>query len=531
MSVLNQKLFSVVDNLRGKMDASEYKNYLLGLIFYKYLSDNLLEKVVIIAGQSLADYETQNEKTILYTKLLSQEDTKENLLKKIVDILGYHIEPKYLFNFLCNQAQKNSFQLTDLSKAFINLVAQYDQFNGLFDDIDLKSRKIGLNDEQRNFTITEILKKLNYIELLSYEGDVIGDAYEFLISQFASEAGKKAGEFYTPYEVSDMVARIASIGQENKKSFSVFDPTMGSGSLMLNIRNYLLSPSCVKYYGQELNTQTFNLARMNLILHGIDNEDINVQNTDTLSKDWLNYENKTFDAVLMNPPYSAEWSADDIFLNDPRFNKYGRLAPKTKADFAFLLHGFYHLKKSGTMAIVLPHGILFRDAAEGVIRRKLLEDGNIDAVIGLPRNLFYGTSIPTTVIILKKNRETRDVLFIDASNEFIKGRNQNKLSFENINKVVEIYKLRKTIEKYSYVARFDEIEENNFNLNIPRYIEKHDEEETINIVELSVSLKKNREEKIEIMSSLYTLIKSLDYKKEDGEWIKEILEVFDNEKK
>ena len=354
--------------------------------------------------------------------------------------------------------------------------------------MDLKSKKLGADDQQRNITISEVLKKLNDVDVLGHNGDIIGDAYEFLISQFASEAGKKAGEFYTPHEVSDMMARIAAIGQEDKQLFSVFDPTMGSGSLMLNIRNYLNYPESVKYHGQELNTTTFNLAKMNLILHGVDNEDIRLRNGDTLNKDWPTDEPYTFDSVVMNPPYSAKWSADDTFLDDSRFNKYGKLAPKSKADFAFLLHGFYHLKDSGTMAIVLPHGVLFRGAAEGVIRQKLLEDGSIDTVIGMPANLFFGTTIPTTVIILKKNRTSRDVLFIDASKDFLKGKNQNKLTLENIDKVVETYKNREDIEKYAHVASFEEIKENDFNLNIPRYVDTFEEKEEVNIIELGKEL-------------------------------------------
>ena len=485
---LNQKLFSAADNLRSKMDASEYKNYLLGLIFYKYLSDKLLEKVVELADESLAEYNTVEKQTQLYRELLADEDSKSDLIETLVDTLGYDIEPDFLFSVLTSEAKQNIFQLNDLNKAFIDLSTKYSQFNGLFDDVDLKSKKLGADDQQRNITISEVLKKLNDVDVLGHNGDVIGDAYEFLISEFASEAGKKAGEFYTPHEVSDMMARIAAIGQEDKQLFSVFDPTMGSGSLMLNIRNYLNYPESVKYHGQELNTTTFNLAKMNLILHGVDNEDIRLRNGDTLNKDWPTDEPYTFDSVVMNPPYSAKWSADDTFLDDSRFNKYGNLAPKSKADFAFLLHGFYHLKDSGTMAIVLPHGVLFRGAAEGVIRKKLLEDGSIDTVIGMPANLFFGTSIPTTVIILKKNRTTRDVLFIDASKEFIKGKNQNKLSIENIDKVVEIYKNREDVEKYAHVASFDEIKENDFNLNIPRYVDTFEEQDEIDIVELGREL-------------------------------------------
>ena len=485
---LNQKLFSAADNLRSKMDASEYKNYLLGLIFYKYLSDKLLEKVVELADESLTEYNTPEEQTQLYRELLADEDSKSDLIETLVDTLGYDIEPDFLFNILTSEAKQNIFQLNDLNKAFIDLSTKYSQFNGLFDDVDLKSKKLGADDQQRNITISEVLKKLNDVDVLGHNGDIIGDAYEFLISQFASEAGKKAGEFYTPHEVSDMMARIAAIGQEDKQLFSVFDPTMGSGSLMLNIRNYLNYPESVKYHGQELNTTTFNLAKMNLILHGVDNEDIRLRNGDTLNKDWPTDEPYTFDSVVMNPPYSAKWSADDTFLDDSRFNKYGKLAPKSKADFAFLLHGFYHLKDSGTMAIVLPHGVLFRGAAEGVIRQKLLEDGSIDTVIGMPANLFFGTTIPTTVIILKKNRTSRDVLFIDASKDFLKGKNQNKLTLENIDKVVETYKNREDIEKYAHVASFEEIKENDFNLNIPRYVDTFEEQEEVDIVELGKEL-------------------------------------------
>lgn len=531
MSALNQKLFSAADNLRSKMDASEYKNYLLGLIFYKYLSDKLLEKVVVSADASLEEYDTQKKQTELYIELMSDDEIKDDLIETLVDTLGYDIAPDYLFNVLADHAQQNIFQLNDLNKAFVELASKYEQFNGLFDDVDLKSKKLGSDDQQRNITITEVLKKLAHVDLVGYGGDVIGDAYEFLISQFASEAGKKAGEFYTPHEVSDMMARIVTIGQEDKKLFSVFDPTMGSGSLMLNVRNYLNYPDSVKYHGQELNTTTFNLAKMNLILHGVDSEDMRLRNGDTLNKDWPTDEPYTFDSVLMNPPYSAKWSADDTFLDDSRFNRYGKLAPKTKADFAFLLHGFYHLKDSGTMAIVLPHGILFRGAAEGVIRKKLLEDGSIDAVIGLPGNMFFGTSIPTTVVILKKNRETRDVLFIDASKDFTKEKNQNKLSTEHIDRIVETYKKRENVDKYAYVASFDEIKENDFNLNIPRYVDTFEEEEQIDLATIGSGLKAVREKKTELESSLFEMISSLQYDEKEKEWIQGALEVFNRAKK
>ncbi|MFS0873953.1 type I restriction-modification system subunit M [Paenibacillus xylanilyticus] len=529
MAELNSKLFSAADNLRSKMDASEYKNYLLGLIFYKYLSDKLLEKVVEIADESKEEYNTQEKQTELYRSLLEDKEVEKDLIDTLVDTLGYDIGADYLFNVLTNQAKQNIFQLNDLNKAFIDLSTKYDQFNGLFDDVDLTSKKLGSDDQQRNITITEVLKKLNDIDVIGHNGDIIGDAYEFLISQFASEAGKKAGEFYTPHEVSDMMARIAVIGQEDKKLFSVFDPTMGSGSLMLNVRNYLNHPDSVKYHGQELNTTTYNLAKMNLILHGVDKEDMRLRNGDTLNKDWPTDEPYTFDSVLMNPPYSANWSSDDTFLDDSRFNRYGKLAPKSKADFAFLLHGFYHLKDSGTMAIVLPHGVLFRGAAEGVIRKKLLEDGSIDAVIGMPANLFYGTSIPTTVIILTKNRTTRDVLFIDASHEFKKGKNQNNLSKEHIEKIVDTYKRRENVEKYAHVATFEEIKENEFNLNIPRYVDTFKEEEPIDMAKIGSTIQDIRKEKEKLASSLYDIISNIQINEENAEWVKGALEVFNRE--
>lgn len=526
MSELNSKLFSAADSLRSKMDASEYKDYLLGLIFYKYLSDKLLVKVVELADESIEEYDTQEKQTQLYRDLLADDDVKDDLIETLVDTLGHHMEPDYLFNVLADQAKQNTFQLNDLNKAFIDLSTGYEQFSGLFDDVDLTSKKLGADDQQRNVTISDVLKKLSEIDVMGHDGDVIGDAYEYLIGEFASEAGKKAGEFYTPSKVSDMMAQIVAIGQEDRKLFSVYDPTMGSGSLMLNVRNYINHPESVKYHGQELNTTTFNLAKMNLILHGVRKEDMRLRNGDTLNKDWPTDEPYTFDSVLMNPPYSAKWSSDKTFLDDSRFNRYGRLAPKSKADFSFLLHGYYHLKDSGTMAIVLPHGVLFRGAAEGAIRKKLLEDGSIFAVIGMPANLFFGTSIPTTVIILKKNRANRDVFFIDASNEFTKVKNQNKLTKENVDKIVETYRKREDVEKYAHLASFEEIKENDFNLNIPRYVDTFEEEEPVDMAALGATIQDIRKEKAELEASLYETISSLQFDKENEEWIKGALEVF-----
>jgi len=396
-----------------------------------------------------------------------------------------------------------------LENAFIELGRQGEHFTGLFDDVDLKSTKLGSNAQQRNVTITEVIKALDEIDLFGHEGDVIGDAYEYLIGQFAAGAGKKAGEFYTPQTVSKIISEIVSIGQEDTAPFHVYDPAMGSGSLMLNIRGHVNNPLQVHYHGQELNTTTYNLARMNLILHNVEKNQMRLRNGDTLDEDWPTDEPYLFNAVVMNPPYSAVWSADDKFLSDPRFERFGKLAPKSKADFAFLLHGFYHLNDKGTMGIVLPHGVLFRGASEGTIRKTLLEMGAIDAVIGLPANIFYGTSIPTVVLILKKDRDRRDVLFIDASKDFEKQKNQNNLTNEHIRKIVDAYKNRESIPKYAHLATHEEIVGNDYNLNIPRYVDTFEEEAQIDIealsremVDLNLQIKQNEAEFLGLLDEL-----------------------------
>jgi len=483
MSELNTKLWASADILRGKMNPDEYKNYLLGLVFYKYLSDQQLRAVYKEEHGKIKEYPDRKTQFAGFLKWYNDDsaDVKEIISKK----LGYFIEPDYLFYSLCKKASEYEFQRADLQNAFVALSKQGVRFEGLFADVDLNSSKLGTSDQQRNVTITEVIKKLDEIDLFGHDGDVIGDAYEYLIGQFAAGAGKKAGEFYTPQAVSKIISEIAVIGQENTAPFHVYDPAMGSGSLMLNIRQFVKHPQKVHYHGQELNTTTYNLARMNLILHNVEKSQMRLRNGDTLDEDWPTDEPYLFNTVVMNPPYSAVWSADDKFLSDPRFERYGKLAPKSKADFAFLLHGFYHLNEKGTMGIVLPHGVLFRGSAEGIIRKTLLEMGAIDAVIGLPPNIFFGTSIPTVVLILKKNRTNRDVFFIDASNDYEKQKNQNNLRNEDIAKIVDAYKKRKNISKYAHAASFEEIADNEYNLNIPRYVDTFEEEEQIDIVALS----------------------------------------------
>lgn len=478
---LYQALWNSADILRSKMDANEYKTYLLGLVFYKYLSDRMLYHAVNLLEEEATDL---NAAQAIYEQAFNDEELKEDLIDALKYDFSYVLEPSLTFTSLVQKIYKGRFELEDLMQGFRNIEQSSELFENLFEDVDLYSKRLGSTPQKQNQTISSVMKELASLEI-AHEGDALGDAYEYLIGQFASDSGKKAGEFYTPQPVSTLMTQIVLLGKENQKGFSVYDPTMGSGSLLLNAKKYSNEPGTINYFGQELNTSTYNLARMNMILHGVDVANQHLHNGDTLDADWPTEEPTNFDGVLMNPPYSAKWSAEKGFLDDPRFSMYGVLAPKSKADFAFLLHGYYHLKDSGVMAIVLPHGVLFRGAAEGKIRKIMLENGAIDTVIGLPANIFFNTSIPTTVIILKKNRMNKDVLFIDASNDFTKAKNQNILEPQHIERILATYKNRENIEKYAHVATFEEIEENDFNLNIPRYVDTFEEEEPIDIVALS----------------------------------------------
>ncbi len=469
-------LWSGADILRSKMDANEYKDYLLGIVFYKYLSDSFLIKVYDLIYDEKP--ETLRIALEAYKEALN-DDSAEELQEEIRAEFHYVIEPDLTYTCFADAARNNSFDREQLQKAFNNIEQSDPIFADLFTDIDLYSNRLGTGDQKQSETISNLIKEIDKADLLNSDADVLGNAYEYLIGQFASETGKKAGEFYTPQAVSKILTKIAISGQEDKMGLSVYDPCMGSGSLLLNAKKYSSKPRTIRYYGQELMTSTYNLARMNMFLHGILPENQKLRNGDTLDGDWPTGEETDFNMVLMNPPYSAKWSAAAGFLQDERFSEYGVLAPKSKADYAFLLHGLYHLKNNGTMAIVLPHGVLFRGAAEGKIREKLLRTGNIYAVIGLPANLFYNTSIPTCIIVLKKHREGRDVLFIDASSKFEKGKKQNMMTEENIDSVLALYHRRETVEKESYLASFEDIERNDFNLNIPRYVDNFETEEEI----------------------------------------------------
>ena len=499
-------LWSGADILRSKMDANEYKDYLLGIVFYTYLSDTFLIKVYDL----IYDEKPKSLKVALdaYKEALEDESAEE-LKEQIKSECHYLIEPQLTYTCFADAARNNAFNRELLQKAFNNIEQSDPLFVDLFTDIDLYSNRLGNGDQKQSDTISSLVKEIDKADLLNSDAEILGNAYEYLIGQFASETGKKAGEFYTPQAVSKILTKIAIAGQENKKGLSVYDPCMGSGSLLLNAKKYATEPGYIKYYGQELNTSTYNLARMNMFLHGITPENQVLRNGDTLDGDWPTGEETDFNMVLMNPPYSAKWSATAGFLQDERFSDYGVLAPKSKADYAFLLHGLYHLKSNGTMAIVLPHGVLFRGAAEGKIREKLLRAGNIYAVIGLPANLFYNTSIPTCIIVLKKHRDGRDVLFIDASKKFDKGKKQNAMTDEHIEAVMELYSKRETVEKESYLANFEDIEKNDFNLNIPRYVDNFEKEEEVDINALLTQMDQTDKELEQAQGEFLSLLKDL----------------------
>lgn len=477
--------------LYTKMDAIEYKNYLLGIVFYKYLSDRYLTAAFDLLNNGKPSSMAEALKCYEDAWNGSDHDDLETELKQE---FRYIIPPELTYTKMAADAAQNNLQRETLQKAFNGIEQSDPMFAGMFSAVDLYSTGLGTNDTQQSKTVTELVTIINRADLLNYQGDVLGDAYEFMIGEFASETVKKAGQFYTPRNPGMLAARIAMDGQEDIKGLSAYDPCMGSGSLLIHMKKLSHYPDYIKYTGQEIIPTTFNLARMNMFLHGVAPENQRLRVGDTLDSDWPTDEETDFHVCIMNPPYSAPWSASQGFLTDVRFSNFGVLPPKSKADYAFLLHGFYHLKKGGTMAIFLPHGVLFRGGAEGTIRQKLLEDGSIYAVIGLAPNLFYNTSIPVSVIVLKKERQGRDVLFIDASKIFQKGKKQNSMSEEDIDHIFSLYHDRKDAEKVAHLASFEELQKNDFNLNIPRYVDSAEEEEEIDLDAVYENLQKDDKE-------------------------------------
>jgi len=488
---LEQQLWNIANTLRGKMNADEFRDYILGFIFYKYLSEKMFRYADFILKQDGIKYSDIKEETAKGKEYI--EAIKEEALSK----LGYFLKPSELFSEVAKRGNsdkegENNFILEDLQKILNNIqlstmgTESEDDFDNLFEDLDLTSTKLGRTESAKNELIAKVLSHLDKIDfhLENTELDVLGDAYEYLIGQFASGAGKKAGEFYTPQEVSKVLAKLVTTGKSKLKS--VYDPTCGSGSLLLRVAREVQEVS--NFYGQELNRTTYNLARMNMILHDVHYRKFDIKQEDTLEHP--QHIDKKFEAIVANPPFSAQWSASPLFMTDDRFSQYGRLAPSSKADFAFVQHMIHHLAENGTMAIVLPHGVLFRGGAEQHIRKYLIEDRNyLDAVIGLPANVFYGTSIPTCILVFKKCRENpEDVLFIDASQYFEKVKNQNVLREPDIDKIISTYRDRIEEDKYSKRATLKEIAGNDYNLNIPRYVDTFEAEDSIDINKLADEL-------------------------------------------
>jgi len=494
--LLEQQLWNIANTLRGKMDADEFRDYILGFIFYKYLSEKLC--IYVNSLEEGFDYASIDETTQDGVNIIAA------VADATVEKLGYALKPSELFSAVAKKGaaiegeSTDNFILGSLQNILNNIeqstmgTESEDDFNKLFEDLDLSSTKLGKTEKQKNELIAKVLSHLDKVDFQlqgsqnSSDADVLGDSYEYLIGQFASGAGKKAGEFYTPQTVSTILAKIVTDNKNYLKS--VYDPTCGSGSLLLRVAKEVNEVG--HFYGQELNRTTYNLARMNMILHDVNYKQFDIKQEDTLEHP--QHLGQQFEAIVANPPFSAHWSANPLFLSDDRFSQYGKLAPKTKADFAFVQHMIHHLADNGTMAVVLPHGVLFRGAAEGHIRQYMIEDRNyLDAVIGLPANIFYGTSIPTCILVLKKCRTSpKDILFIDASNAFEKNKNQNALTPAHIDKIVQTYHQRETLDKYSYVAPLDEVKENDYNLNIPRYVDTFEEEEPVDLAAVTQQIKK-----------------------------------------
>jgi len=501
---LEQKLWNIANELRGKMNADEFRDYCLGFIFFKYLSEQLHEFANKILEEDNIDFINIDESSddgIAMLEAIKEESVQE---------LGYFLKPSELFSSIANRgAHKitdeqeaeearddvviDNFILDDLSKVLNSIerstmgTESEDDFDHLFEDLDLTSTKLGRTEDAKNKLIAKIMVHLDSIDfaISDSESDVLGDAYEYLIGQFAAGAGKKAGEFYTPQAVSTILAKLVTNGKTRLKS--VYDPTCGSGSLLLRVAKEVEHVG--DFYGQEMNRTTFNLARMNMILHGVHYRNFDLKQEDTLENP--QHIDLKFEAVVANPPFSAKWSANKIFESDDRFAQYGKLAPGSKADFAFVQHMLYQLDESGSMAVVLPHGALFRGGAEQHIRQYIIEEGNwLDAVIGLPANVFYGTSIPTCILVLKKCRENpNDILFIDASAHFEKSKNQNYLRPRDIGKIVNAYRNRTEEDKYSHRAQLSEIINNEYNLSIPRYVDTFEEEEPVDLAAVTTEIK------------------------------------------
>lgn len=511
---LGNTLWTIANELRGTMDADDFRDYMLSFLFLRYLSGNFEASAKKELGQDypkLGDDDKRAPLTVWYEKNADDIPAFEKQMRRKVH---YVIEPQHLWNSIAELAKtQHGDLLKTLQQGFkyIENKSFENNFQGLFSEINLDSDKLGKDYSARNAKLCDIIKEIaKGIADFSNDSDALGDAYEYLIGQFAAGSGKKAGEFYTPQQLSSILSGIVTLDSQEpatgkkKKLNKVLDFACGSGSLLLNVRKQLTNEDghIGKIYGQESNITTYNLARMNMLLHGVKDSEFEIHHGDSLLNDWdlLNEMNPAkkleCDAVVANPPFSYRWKPNEALSEDFRFKSYG-LAPKSAADFAFLLHGFHFLGSEGTMAIILPHGVLFRGGAEARIRTKLLKDNNIDTVIGLPANLFFSTSIPVCILVLKKCKKYDDVLFINASEHFEKGKRQNRLlktkempngEIGHIEKIIDTYQYRKEEERYARRVSFEEIEKNDFNLNISRYISTAMPEVQVDIHEVNAEL-------------------------------------------
>lgn len=505
---LGKTLWNIADQLRGAMNADDFRDYMLSFLFLRYLSDNYEAAARKELGRDYPEVKPPKPSEL---KVITPLETwyKENpadvadFEKQMRRKVHYVIEPDYLWGNIYELARTQSGELLEtLEKGFkfIENESFESTFQGLFSEINLNSEKLGKTSPDRNKRLCTIIAKIaEGIAEFSTDTDTLGDAYEYLIGEFAAGSGKKAGEFYTPQPISTILSEIVTLDSQDpatgkkKKLDKVLDFACGSGSLLLNVRRRMGGHGIGKIYGQEKNITTYNLARMNMLLHGVKDTEFEIHHGDSLQNDWdiLNEMNPAkkmeFDAIVANPPFSYRWEPNDTLAEDFRFRGYG-LAPKSAADFAFLLHGFHFLAREGTMAIILPHGVLFRGGAEERIRTKLLRDNNIDTVIGLPSNLFFSTGIPVCILVLKKCKKADDVLFINASEHFEKGRRQNSLLPEHIEKIVDTYRYRKEEDRYSRRVSMAEIERNGYNLNISRYVSTAITEEKIDLNEVHQKL-------------------------------------------
>lgn len=495
---IGKALWTIANSLRGSMMADDFRDYMLSFLFYKYLSKKYLDAAQKELGKEYPTPQKQDRRIplqIWYDDNPADITLFENQMRKKIH---YVIEPKYLWDNIVEMARtqnREPYMIEILASGFHHIEEKSfaSSFRGLFSEVNLMSEKLGKSLSDKNNLLSKVIWAIEYkLSELSAENDELGDAYEYLIGQFAAGSGQKAGEFYTPQAISTILSRIATLDchtpQSGKKAkiTKVLDFACGSGSLLLNVRREMGEKGIGKIYGQEKNITTYNLARMNMLLHGVKDTEFEIHHGDTLANDWdiLNEPNPAkkieFDAIVANPPFSLRWDPSEETAKDFRFSRYG-IAPKSAADFAFLLHGLHYLSDDGTMAIILPHGVLFRGGREEPIRKKLLEDDYIDAIIGLPSNLFYSTGIPVCIVVLKKCRKTKDILFINAAEYFTPAKRQNILEEKHVDKIVEAYKYREEIPRFSRKVEPEEIAENGYNLNIVRYVNLAQEEEPIDL--------------------------------------------------